>query len=80
MKPQNPTAFPAEVFIAAGVPRNAEIRLTVSGLFFSYGVIKRRYLTNEFPDKPRSAKPTLSAIHYHENVSNRKHHKSHSMR
>lgn len=51
MEKQNPTAFPAEVFIAAGIPRDAKVSLTVSGHFFSYGVVKRRYLTNEVPDE-----------------------------
>ena len=51
MKPQNPTAFPAEVFIAAGIPRDAKVSLTVCGHFSTHGVIKRRYLTNEVPDE-----------------------------
>jgi hypothetical protein len=50
MKQQNQSAFPAEVFIAAGIPHDAIVRLTVSGYFYAYGVISRCDLTNEVPD------------------------------
>ncbi len=51
MNQQEKLAFPTEILLAAGVPRDAEIRLTVSGLFVSYGVIKKRCLTDKVPDE-----------------------------
>lgn len=40
MNTQEKLAFPVEKFLAAGIPREATVKLSVSGVFYAYGEIK----------------------------------------
>jgi hypothetical protein len=51
MNQQHQPAFPAEVFIAAGIPRDTTVQLSVNGVFYAFGEIPQAMPLERWPTR-----------------------------